>query len=95
MYWNHDENLEHIVTLTDPNACYDFCDLMVIKDKRDGKLYAATDSGCSCPTPFEDHVFPTDFSELRSASDLESLAANGPWTRSDVDDAIQSLKLGR
>ena len=60
------ELYEEIYTLYDPNACYDFSDVMIVRDKADGKLYAAYDAGCSCPVPFENHVFPTDFVELRS-----------------------------
>lgn len=91
--WAEDGNVEHVLTLTNPNADYGFHDLMVVKDKRDGKLWAATDEGCSCPTPFEEHVFPTDFTELRSASDLEAVAKDGPWTRNDVNEAIRKLGL--
>lgn len=33
--------------------CYDF-DLTVVWQHEDGTLYWADDSGCSCPSPFED-----------------------------------------
>ena len=91
--WSEDKELEHVLTLADPNSYYDFHDLLVIRDKRDGKLYGAKDSGCSCPVPFGNHTFPTDFTELRSASDLESLAKDGPWPKADVDEAIVKLGL--
>ena len=44
--------LEVVIELTDPDPCYSFDDLVVWKTFS-GKLYFATDSGCSCPEPFE------------------------------------------
>lgn len=39
----------------DTGAAYEF-DMFIIWEKLDDKtLWWATDSGCSCPTPFEDH----------------------------------------
>lgn len=43
---------------------YDFDIILILK--KDGKLWLASDSGCSCPTPFEDHTFPSDFTQIRS-----------------------------
>lgn len=50
---------------------YQFDLLILVKDKQDGKLYVATDSGCSCPVPFEDHTYPTDYIEVRSWADVK------------------------
>jgi len=38
--------------LNDPQACYSFDDLVVWLHE-DGTVYWASDSGCSCPSPFE------------------------------------------
>lgn len=43
-------------------ASYDF-DMTIVWQDADGKLYWASDSGCSCPTPFED---------FQSLEDLET-----------------------
>ena len=40
------------VELSEPD--YSFDTLVVLE--KDGGLYLATDSGCSCPTPFESHT---------------------------------------
>jgi hypothetical protein len=40
--------------LYDPNSYYDFHDLIVWAHN-DGRIFYATDSGCSCPSPFEDY----------------------------------------
>lgn len=53
----------------EPNYSFDI--LVVVRDVKDGKLYCATDSGCSCPKPFEDHTFPTDYTEVRSWDDVK------------------------
>lgn len=50
-------------------------DMVVVWRDGEGKLWAAHDSGCSCPTPFEDHTFPTDFVEVRALTDLDPLIA--------------------
>lgn len=48
---------------------YEFDTRVVWKDKA-GKLWTARDSGCSCPTPFEDYhlgnISPVDLRELVS-----------------------------
>lgn len=51
---------------------YEFTLVVVWRDA-DGNLWGAHDSGCSCPTPFEDHAWPTDFTEIRSRRDVETL----------------------
>ena len=43
-----------LLAFDDPNAYYDYDTLCFFADK-EGKVYTAHDSGCSCPTPFEDH----------------------------------------
>lgn len=59
------------IELTEPD--YSFDTVLVVQDIESGKLYAAHDSGCSCPSPFEDTVFPTDFVEIIKVRDFESL----------------------
>jgi hypothetical protein len=38
----------------DTGGSYEFDKFVVWKDDERGRLYWDTDSGCSCPTPFED-----------------------------------------
>lgn len=65
--YNHPEkhNLE-IVGEIETNESYAFTMLVVWKNK-DGELFYATDSGCSCPSPFED---------LNSEADLTKIDKN-------------------
>lgn len=59
IYWSRNNNPvdEHLtkigeVELAEPNYSFDLLAFWV--RKRDGQLLYATDSGCSCPMPFED-----------------------------------------
>lgn len=36
----------------------------------DGSIYWASDSGCSCPTPFEGYISLADLNKIASQSDL-------------------------
>ena len=45
-------DLEIFGELDEPNLDYEYNTLVVWKDK-EGQLFYAQDSGCSCPTPFE------------------------------------------
>lgn len=71
--------LEIIGSLCDPDACWSFDDLIVWKHE-DGRLFYATDSGCSCPSPFEDFKGIDDLTEI--TDDAES------WT--DFQEAVES-----
>lgn len=65
----------------DPEACglewigkiedepdYDFNILMVVQDVATGRVFYAQDSGCSCPSPFEDYHTLSAFTEVTLAS---------------------------
>ena len=92
-YYDAPDNLKHLVTLTNPDACYDFSDVILVKDTNDGKLYAAHDSGCSCPSPFEKHVFPTDFTEIRSTEDFRNFLAGVLYTHYDQPDINAAMSI--
>ena len=60
--------LKIIGHIEDPEAYYSFDDLVVWQHE-DGRLFYAQDSGCSCPSPFE------DFTSLESLT----LITNETW----------------
>lgn len=73
------------------DEAYEFSILAVWKHE-DGKVYAAFDSGCSCPVPFEDHKFPEDFVEVKSWEDVKAIIAeNEPsyCTRKPIPPALR------
>jgi hypothetical protein len=43
--------------LDEADLSYEYNTLLVVKHEPTGRIFYATDSGCSCPTPFEDYHF--------------------------------------
>ena len=77
-----------IVADLEAGGGYDFDTVLVVRTLCCGKVYAAHDSGCSCPVPFEDTKFPTDFVEVRNLDDLLPLIAQqsgGPSLTEKLD----------
>lgn len=62
---------------------WEFDDLRVYRRHEDGKYFYATDSGCSCPCPFES----TDISDLLPYSEHEIRE----WARDHGADASHIL----
>lgn len=55
LYYNPDKfGLEVVAEIVWSEPYYDF-DLTVVWIDKDGTYYWASDSGCSCPSPFEDY----------------------------------------
>jgi hypothetical protein len=57
-----------IVAETDQSGSYEF-DMFVVWQDVNGNYYWATDSGCSCPSPFENHTSVAHLT-ADSASDI-------------------------
>lgn len=56
VYYNPEEfGLETVGEFEIEASFYSFDIFAVWRDPKSGKFYTATDSGCSCPTPFEDY----------------------------------------
>lgn len=47
------EGLTEVAQLDYSDGCYEF-DLRIVWQDKEGRLWTERDSGCSCPTPFED-----------------------------------------
>lgn len=92
------DSLTRLFTLDQPDLCYEFNTLMVLQDK-DQNLYYVSDSGCSCPIPFEWCFFngPNDHN-LESISNEDSLQAfirvveNFPTDHQEKDECIDKVK---
>lgn len=71
---------------------YSFNMTVVWKDK-DGKLYWASDSGCSCPSPFEDY-HSIDQLETGSFFDLARYLEENPteYGKAQVIDVLARLR---
>ena len=59
--------LEIVGSLDDPDACYSF-NILLVWQHADGRLFYATDSGCSCPSPFEGYKSLDDLYEITDES---------------------------
>lgn len=79
-----------------PDYSFDFA--LVLRDE-EGALWWARDSGCSCPSPFEEHKFPEDFhtgnlQDLIEWLNKEKVSDLWSTTNRDVDSDIAKL-VGR
>jgi hypothetical protein len=52
---------------------YEFCTTLVLLDKATGEILIAQDSGCSCPTPFEDFTSTGDLIPYQDEAQLRRL----------------------
>jgi hypothetical protein len=64
--------LRLIGELADADEFYDFDTVIVVQDVASGRIYAGHDSGCSCPTPFEDVHSLGDLTEIRTVDEIRS-----------------------
>lgn len=101
-YWEDDvyyapekSGLEIVKELEDETLSYEFSKLVVWKDK-EGSFYWATDSGCSCPSPFEDYVKVEDLTKLtldeESFAEFEKAALSVRWSEDEDADAKQFVQ---
>lgn len=72
MYDPQDFGVEIIYEWYAVEPDYDFDIVLCVRDLNTRKFYVASDSGCSCPVPFEDHKFPADFTEVTSWADVKT-----------------------
>jgi hypothetical protein len=52
------------------SGSYEF-DLTVVWRHEDGRLFYANDSGCSCPSPFENYTSLDDLTEITDVSEFQ------------------------
>lgn len=75
--------------------CYDF-DYTVAWQGEDGTLYWASDSGCSCPSPFEDYSTLEDLTtgtKFDLMQEVQERLGNISWERSYAENqAAQFLE---
>lgn len=73
----------------DPHS-YGFDLYVVWQHKETGNLYFANDSGCSCPSPFEQYGGIEELEEIGSYKDLRQSLGSLPY--SDARDFIDTVK---
>lgn len=73
-----------VYTMNEPGLSYEFNEVVLWRRTDDGKLFWAHDSGCSCPSPFENYSGVADLSPLpETASDLELVLADSAFQYGD------------
>ena len=57
VYYSPDKFGLETVGVLDEDLSYEYHTLVVLRHTESGRVFWAEDSGCSCPTPFEDEHF--------------------------------------
>jgi hypothetical protein len=84
--------IETIAMIEDPQANYSFDNFWIFKHKASGRIFYGQDSGCSCPTPFEDDYWggpdDTSFIEVvKGPTDTQrSLKASLEYLQQELND---------
>jgi hypothetical protein len=82
--------LKLVGSLEDPNADYSFSTVVLFKKNEDDSFWIVADSGCSCPSPFEDITSLSDMQRVHTWEEAEKFIAS--WgTRYDQAD-VHALK---
>ena len=63
--------LEVFKVLNEPNMSYEFNMFVIWVDRKERKLFYGTDSGCSCPSPFEGVQSIQELFELKDLKAFE------------------------
>ncbi len=73
-YYNPAECGLEIVGTADADLSWEFDMIVVWKDVATGAFFAAHDSGCSCPTPFEDVTGLDKMTRIKKVEDFDRFA---------------------
>jgi hypothetical protein len=99
VYYNNIEGLSKVGGLEEDNLSHEFNILLVIKHDLTGRVFYAADSGCSCPTPFEDCYFngpdDTNLDEICIGDSLTSFqreVERFPSSNEEREDLIAAVK---
>jgi hypothetical protein len=91
VYYNpEDFGLKVIAELNDPHASWDFQDTVFWTD---GKLvYGASDSGCSCPSPFESYNSLEELEVIPDLAAARKLTEFCAYRPEDVSEALRAVE---
>lgn len=86
--------LVQIYCMDDPQASYSFDYLVAWKHTATNMVYWAQDSGCSCPSPFEDYHSLSDLNNIHDGSwdAFEQAVMNHCATLGDKEEMIRRVK---
>lgn len=72
-----------------PNLSYAYCTTVAFLDLETGRVFLAQDSGCSCPTPFDNFEGTGDFIPYESNDQVRRLIAE----HHDYDDPVPPFEV--
>ena len=89
--------LEIVAELEYSSGCYEFDTRVVWKDKKHKEFFTMRDSGCSCPTPFEDYSLANldklDLTTLRKEVKEEVAKEHKNISPETAQDFIRKVEL--
>lgn len=95
----NEDGLIQLGELDEADLSYEFNMLCVVKHEPTGRIFYATDAGCSCPIPFESYYFKgpddTNLVEIKFGDSWESFqreVEDFPATRSEKDELLIEVK---
>lgn len=98
-YDTKDCGLEQVDVLDEEGLSYEFNTFLIVQDIATGRVFYATDSGCSCPTPFEEYHFnsadDTNLTEITLGDSFTSFQREIEGFRGsqeEIEKAIDSVK---
>ncbi len=71
---------------------YEFDIVAVWKHGESGKIYLAADSGCSCPSPFEDFTSLEELEEIVSMQPVRDAVKGATVAPSQVQDFLRKVE---
>jgi hypothetical protein len=87
--------LEQVAQIDYSDGCYEF-DYRVVWLHRDtGKLYTARDSGCSCPSPFEEYTsiqYLEEFSLVALENEVKNERAASRYRGDEIGPFLQDIR---
>lgn len=104
--WSYDTNIYYStpepwakIAEAEWGESYEFDTLVVLQNRETGEIRAMHDSGCSCPTPFEDYNGIDDTTKIESVDDLlryllsKEYAGPSPWRFSGAEKLTREAVL--
>lgn len=89
-YYNPEACGLELLGIAEKEPEWDFYILGLWRDKETGELFLAQDSGCSCPTPFEEFTSLDKLTRIKKIEDFDKFVDN----HVDIDSSDRSYSYG-
>ena len=93
IYYNPEKCGLELVAVLDADLSWEFDMVLCLRDLETKKLYLASDSGCSCPTPFEDFRSLSDLTPIENIDQVREATNKdyASWSASDRDTFLKAV----